>query len=87
MNRTVGVLLEQTLFRPFKMLAQEPILVLVTLYLSVVYAVLYACRSYVLRFRRIRLNHELVSIRGTSRHLHRPSRIFYQPLWAYLFRY
>ncbi|KAI0002446.1 MFS polyamine transporter [Russula compacta] len=41
-NWTVGVLLEKTLFRPFKMLAQEPILVLVTLYMSVVYAVLYA---------------------------------------------
>ncbi|KAH9965340.1 MFS polyamine transporter [Russula dissimulans] len=39
---TVGIVLEKTLFRPFKMLAQEPILVLITIYSSVVYAVLYA---------------------------------------------
>ncbi|KAI0254465.1 MFS polyamine transporter [Lactifluus subvellereus] len=39
---SAGVLLENTIYRPFKMLIQEPILVLVTLYTSVVYAVLYA---------------------------------------------
>ncbi|KAI0281088.1 MFS polyamine transporter [Russula brevipes] len=38
----VDVVLEHTLYRPFKMLAQEPILVLVTLYTSVVYALLYS---------------------------------------------
>jgi hypothetical protein len=42
----VDVVLEHTLYRPFKMLAQEPILVLVTLYTSVVYALLYSCRSW-----------------------------------------
>lgn len=35
-------LVHRTVFRPFKMLAMEPILVLVTIYLSVVYGVLYA---------------------------------------------
>ncbi|KAI0300489.1 MFS polyamine transporter [Multifurca ochricompacta] len=39
---TLDILLERTLYRPFKMLVQEPILVLVTLYTSMVYAVLYA---------------------------------------------
>ncbi|KAJ3562188.1 hypothetical protein NP233_g9733 [Leucocoprinus birnbaumii] len=34
--------LNRTLFRPFKMLAMEPILVLVTIYLSIVYGLLYA---------------------------------------------
>lgn len=34
--------LHRTLYRPFKMLAVEPILLLVTLYLSLVYGVLYA---------------------------------------------
>ncbi|KDQ51848.1 hypothetical protein JAAARDRAFT_163244 [Jaapia argillacea MUCL 33604] len=34
--------LHRTLFRPFAMLAMEPILVLVTIYMSVVYGVLYA---------------------------------------------
>ena len=45
-----GVLLENTLYRPFKMLTHEPILVLVTLYTSVVYAVLYACRFHLRHF-------------------------------------
>jgi len=35
-------LLNRTLLRPFKMLAMEPILVLVTFYLSIVYGLLYA---------------------------------------------
>ncbi|KIY69283.1 MFS general substrate transporter [Cylindrobasidium torrendii FP15055 ss-10] len=35
-------LLHRTVFRPFSMLLQEPILVLVTLYMSLVYGVLYA---------------------------------------------
>ncbi|KAJ8690033.1 hypothetical protein PTI98_012879 [Pleurotus ostreatus] len=34
--------LHRTLFRPFKMLAMEPILLLVTFYVSIVYAILYA---------------------------------------------
>lgn len=34
--------LNRTLFRPFKMLAMEPILVLITIYLSIVYGLLYA---------------------------------------------
>ena len=36
-------LMDRTLKRPFKMLAIEPILLLVTIYLSVVYGVLYGC--------------------------------------------
>jgi hypothetical protein len=36
--------LNRTLFRPFQMLAAEPILVLVTIYLSVIYGVLYGCK-------------------------------------------
>ncbi|TFK32378.1 MFS polyamine transporter [Crucibulum laeve] len=35
-------IIHRTLFRPFQMLAMEPILVLITLYLSVVYGLLYA---------------------------------------------
>ncbi|EAU86587.2 multidrug transporter [Coprinopsis cinerea okayama7 len=38
-------ILHRTLFRPFKMLAMEPILVLVTVYLSLVYGLLYALFS------------------------------------------
>ena len=34
--------LERTIFRPFKMLLVEPILLLATIYLSVVYGVIYA---------------------------------------------
>lgn len=36
-------LLNRTIYRPFKMLAVEPILLLVTVYLSIIYGVLYAC--------------------------------------------
>ncbi|KAF9044209.1 MFS polyamine transporter [Panaeolus papilionaceus] len=36
----------RTLFRPFSMLAQEPILVLITIYLSVVYGLLYARKFF-----------------------------------------
>ncbi|KAF9481756.1 MFS polyamine transporter [Pholiota conissans] len=35
-------LVHRTLFRPFKMLAMEPILVLITIYLAIVYGLLYA---------------------------------------------
>ena len=35
-------LIHRTLFRPFKMLAMEPILILITAYTSVVYGLLYA---------------------------------------------
>ncbi|KAJ7674080.1 MFS polyamine transporter [Mycena polygramma] len=38
---SIGGVINRTLFRPFRMLAGEPILVLVTLYLSLVYGVLY----------------------------------------------
>jgi hypothetical protein len=44
---SVAAFLEQTLLRPFKMLIQEPILILVTIYISVVYAVLYARRCHI----------------------------------------
>ncbi|KAK2462833.1 hypothetical protein APHAL10511_005145 [Amanita phalloides] len=37
-----GGILKRTLFRPFHMLAVEPILVLVTVYMSIVYGLLYA---------------------------------------------
>lgn len=37
--------LERTVFRPFKMLLTEPILILVTLYLSVAYGMLYGLLS------------------------------------------
>jgi DHA1 family multidrug resistance protein-like MFS transporter len=38
--------LERTLFRPFKMLFVEPILLLATIYLSVAYGVIYASESH-----------------------------------------
>jgi hypothetical protein len=57
-----AVLLEQTILRPFKMLVQEPILVLVTIYLSMVYSVLYARKSRIpcLRCIRSRIHHIFV---------------------------
>ncbi|KAJ3983565.1 MFS polyamine transporter [Lentinula detonsa] len=35
-------ILERTLYRPWKMMAKEPILILITVYMSVVYGILYA---------------------------------------------
>ena len=42
---TFRELVGRTVSRPFKMLTLEPILVLVTVYLSVVYGVIYARKS------------------------------------------
>ncbi|KAF5378919.1 hypothetical protein D9757_008720 [Collybiopsis confluens] len=39
---SLGPLIHRTLFRPFQMLLMEPILVLVTIYMSIVYGILYA---------------------------------------------
>ena len=52
---SVAALMEQTLFRPFNMLVSEPILIFVTLYMSMVYAVLYGRKSHVLCLRYLRL--------------------------------
>jgi hypothetical protein len=43
-------IIHRTLFRPFQMLVMEPILVLITVYLSLVYGVLYARESNLLLF-------------------------------------
>ena len=48
----MGVI-HRTLFRPFHMLALEPILVLVTIYISIVYGLLYACKCYFLFFLHV----------------------------------
>jgi len=40
-----NAILERTIFRPFKMLLVEPILLLSTIYLSVAYGVIYASAS------------------------------------------
>ena len=36
----------RTIFRPFKMLALEPILILITIYTAIVYGLLYGCGSF-----------------------------------------
>lgn len=38
--------IHRTLFRPFYMLSLEPVLILITIYLSLVYGLLYACMSF-----------------------------------------
>jgi len=52
---SVAAFMTQTLFRPFHMLVKEPILIFVTLYISMVYAVLYARKSHVLCLRYLLL--------------------------------
>lgn len=39
---TLNAILERTIFRPFKMLLVEPILLLTTIYISIAYGVMYA---------------------------------------------
>ena len=41
---SVSAVIHRTIFRPFYMLALEPILVLVTIYLSIVYGLLFGCK-------------------------------------------
>ncbi len=48
---SVRGVLHRTLYRPFQMLLMEPILVLVTIYLSIVYGVLYARKSIFIQIR------------------------------------
>ena len=43
-------MLHRTIYRPLYMLLHEPILVLITVYLSLVYGLLYACSSSPLFF-------------------------------------
>lgn len=43
---SVRGVLNRTILRPFKMLAVEPILLLVTVYISIVYGLLYGCTSF-----------------------------------------
>lgn len=52
---SVAAFMSQTLSRPFIMLVNEPILIFVTLYMSIVYAVLYARKSHVLCLRYLLL--------------------------------
>ena len=51
---SVKAIVHRTIYRPVKMLMQEPILVHVTVYLSLVYGVLYAstCRPLSLTFQK-----------------------------------
>jgi MFS transporter, DHA1 family, multidrug resistance protein len=44
---SITAVIHRTIFRPFHMLAQEPILVLVTIYLSVIYGLLYGRKHFI----------------------------------------
>lgn len=43
---TARELLESTIIRPFTMVIVEPILLLITLYMSLVYGIIYSCESH-----------------------------------------
>jgi hypothetical protein len=49
---SITAVIHRTVFRPFHMLALEPILVLVTIYLSVVYGLLYGRKRLLFSFFR-----------------------------------
>jgi MFS transporter, DHA1 family, multidrug resistance protein len=77
---SLGPLIHRTLFRPFQMLLMEPILVLVTIYMSIVYGVLYARKSFLMLMLfaciETHLSH---SIRGVPDHLHGPTWLHSNP--------
>jgi MFS transporter, DHA1 family, multidrug resistance protein len=49
--------ISRTLFRPVKMLALEPILLLITIYTAVVYGLLYACEFFSIYLHEVASNH------------------------------
>lgn len=69
-------LLERTIQRPFAMLAKEPILVLVTLYLSLVYGLLYA-RKYLSLLPDCSLVDRSCSLSSDPGHFHQGQRLQY----------
>lgn len=73
----MGVL-HRTLFRPFTMLAKEPILLLVTIYMSIIYGLLYALfqvRLPWLLFSPLSSSH---CVSGIPCYLHHSPRTFHQ---------
>ena len=64
-------IIHRTVYRPIQMLIREPILLLVTIYLSLVYGVLYGSKSFLHPLIDGVLSHRLIrSVRGDSCHLH-----------------
>jgi hypothetical protein len=63
---TLNAILQRTIFRPFKMLLVEPILLLTTIYVSLAYGVMYASMSIAFLLRKAkRLTSRFVSsVRG-----------------------
>lgn len=71
--------LERTIFRPFKMLLVEPILLLATIYLSVAYGVIYAS-TFSLPLQtscRCLLQSLLRSVSGNTRDLHPHTSLYH----------
>lgn len=70
--------LERTIFRPFKMLLVEPILLLATIYLSVTYGVIYASTfSWLLQTSYAGLTIVVCSVSGNTSYLHPHASLFH----------
>ena len=69
-------IIKRTLFRPFEMLFKEPILFLVTVYLSIVYGLLYARGSF--------LSFRWKFITDSLRQSSKPSRLYSLPFGTLL---
>ena len=75
---TLYAILERTIFRPFKMLLVEPILLLATIYVSLAYGVMYAsmCATSLLPKARCLTSGFVFSVRGGPVDLHPDTPLF-----------
>lgn len=74
--------MSRTLFRPFKMLVMEPILVLVTVYISIVYGLLYA-RTPPILVLSIQSTHHLFSLPSLPDRIHYSPPLYNLPDWSH----
>ena len=84
-----SAVLERTIFRPFKMLLVEPILLLSTIYLSVAYGVIYASVSHHLCAAVVRFLTRVLSrsVSGASRDFHTYAALFHHERRSRLHRH
>ena len=78
--------LHRTLYRPFYMLANEPILMLVTAFLSLENGILYGREHFTLYISAYVTILYFFSLRSHSRHIHRETGFFCFPGWSDLLR-
>lgn len=84
---SVKGILHRTLYRPFYMLANEPILMLVTAFLSLENGILYGREHFTLCMSVYVTILYFFSLRSHTRHLHRQTKFFWFNFLWYWYRY